>query len=159
MADNPRAGRRGAGPALFRVVRFWARRWALGSIDDERHVRAIMVLEAVEASAKHDPDVSVNDVAHQLGIDQSGASRFVNHTIGDGHLERGASAVDRRRKALTITATGRELLAAAHRWQDEVFADLTADWDPADARQFAGHLQRLAAQLGSASRHSSRGRA
>lgn len=142
----------GAGTALFRIVRFWARRWATGAAldvtGDERHVHAIMVLEAVDGAAR--PDVSVADVARELGIDQSGASRFVTAAIGDGYLERTASAADRRRAALAVTPAGRTLLTDARAWQDGVFAELTARWAPADARRFGDYLRRLAAQLGQA---------
>lgn len=141
----------GAGSALFSVVRFWSRRWALCAADapegEERHARAIMVLEAVAATAQTSEDVSVSDVAHQLGIDHSGASRFVAAAVDDGHLRRTASAADRRRAALTITPTGNWLLADARAWQEDVFTRLTAAWDRADAAQFADHLRRLARQL------------
>jgi DNA-binding MarR family transcriptional regulator len=138
----------GAGTALFRIVRFWARRWALGAAGDERRVHAIMVLEAVDGAAR--ADVSVADVAHELGIDHSGASRFVTAAISDGYLRRAPSTVDRRRAALAVTPSGRTLLAAARAWQDGVFAELTANWPPADAKRFADYLRRLAAQLGEA---------
>ncbi len=140
-----------AGPALFSVVRFWSRRWALGAAGDataeERKVRAIMILEAVDTAGRASENVSVADVAHQLGIDQSGSSRFIGSAVNDGYLSRTASRADRRRAALTITPAGHELLANARAWQDDVFARLTADWDPADAAQFAVHLRRLADQL------------
>lgn len=141
----------GAGPALFSVVRFWSRRWALRAAGDptaeERRVRAIMVLDAVDTAARASADVSVSDVAHQLGIDQSGASRFIAAAVDDGYLRRTASATDRRRAALTITAAGGRLLSEARGWQDDVFARLTADWGPGAAAQFAGHLRRLADEL------------
>ncbi|MCP2257141.1 DNA-binding transcriptional regulator, MarR family [Streptoalloteichus tenebrarius] len=143
----------GAGAALFSVVRFWSRRWALRAAGEptaeERRVRAIMVLEAVDTAARTSEDVSVSDVAHQLGIDQSGASRFIAAAVDDGYLRRSASAVDRRRVDLTLTPKGRRLLADARAWQEEVFAQMVAGWDPVDAAQFAGHIRRLADQLAS----------
>jgi DNA-binding MarR family transcriptional regulator len=134
----------GAGPALFHIVRFWSRRWALRAAGDTTAYH-VMVLEAVDSTAG--PEVSVADVAHHLGIDHSGASRFVGAAIEDGYLARRASTADRRRVALTITPSGRDLLANAHAWQEQAFARLTADWDPAEAAQFAGHLRRLAGEL------------
>ncbi|HVW39802.1 MAG TPA: MarR family winged helix-turn-helix transcriptional regulator [Amycolatopsis sp.] len=136
----------GAGPALFRVVRFLARRGP----GEDRTVRTIMVLDAVDT---HGADASVASVAFQLGIDQSGASRFISAAIKDGHLRRDVSSADRRRASLVVTAAGRTLLTAARAWQDQVFAELTADWDAADARQFAGHLNRLAAGLAGRAPH------
>lgn len=141
----------GAGSALFSVVRFWSRRWALRAAGDppadERQVRAIMVLEAVDTAARASGDASVSAVAHQLGIDQSGASRFIAAAVDDGYLRRTASAADRRRAALTTTPAGRRLLNEARAWQDDVFARLTAGWGPAEAAQFADHLRRLAHEL------------
>lgn len=137
----------GAGPALFRVVRFWARRWALGAAGEERHVQDVMILEAVDSAARLTEEVSVADVAHHLGIDHSGASRFVAAAINDGYLRRTASAIDRRRAVLVVTEAGRELLTGSHAWQEDVFAGLTAGWSHTDAADFARHLRRLADEL------------
>jgi DNA-binding MarR family transcriptional regulator len=48
---------------------------------------------------------------------------------------------------LTLTPAGRELLAGSHSWQEQVYAELTAGWDPEDAARFAGYLQRLESEL------------
>jgi DNA-binding MarR family transcriptional regulator len=93
-------------------------------------------------------EVSVADVAHQLGIDRSGASRFVADATEHGYLHRETSASDARRAVLAITPAGQELLAGAHAWQDEVFAALTAGWRTADAVRFGGYLRRLSDELG-----------
>lgn len=132
-----------AGPALFRLVRFWARRWINESVDD--HAVDVLVLEAIDAAAGHGP-VSVGDVAAEIGMDRSGASRFVSAAVGRGHVARTASTADARRAELTITDQGAALLTAARRWQRDVFVDLVADWPAADAERFAGYLQRLAHQ-------------
>jgi len=86
-------------------------------------------------------------VAHQLGLDHSGASRFVSDTMDRGYLQRSTSSKDNRRAALTTTDAGRDLLAGSHSWQDEVYARLVADWDPDDAVRLAGYLRRLAENL------------
>lgn len=150
-ADGSREELAGAGPALFRVVRFWARRWAMhASVEvtgDERRVQDVVVVEAVDSAARLTEEVSINDVAYHLGIDHSGASRFVAAAINDGYLQRTASSTDRRRAVLVVTPAGRELLTGAHAWQEDVFTDLTAGWPPADAARFAGYLRRLADEL------------
>ncbi len=144
MAEEPTGG----GPALFRLVRFWSRRWAVRAAGDltgeQRRVQDIQVLEAVHAAGT---EVSVADVAHQLGIDRSGASRFVADAVEHGYLRRTAAPSDARRALLSITPAGRELLDAAHAWQDRVFGELTADWPAAEAEAFARHLRRLAGEL------------
>jgi DNA-binding MarR family transcriptional regulator len=143
------------GAALFRLVRYWSRRWILQATahvtkdvtGEQRRVQDILVLDAVAAAARRDPEVAVADVAHQLGIDRSGASRFVTAAVDHGYLERRPSASDARRAVLTLTSAGRELLAGSHAWQEEAFARLTAGWDPEDAARFAGYLQRLESEL------------
>ena len=134
------------GAALFRLVRYWSRRWILQAsahvtgelAGEQRRVQDILVL---------DPEVAVADVAHQLGIDRSGASRFVAAAADHGYLERRPSRTDARRAVLTLTPAGRELLAGSHAWQEQVYAELTSGWEPEDAARFAGYLQRLEAEL------------
>lgn len=139
------------GPALFRVVRFWSRRGPLRVAEEltgeQRRLQDIQVLDAVHAAGRSGAEVSVADVAHQLGIDRSGASRFVGDAVEHGYLQRGAGRADARRAVISLTPTGQELLDAAHAWQRQVFAELTASWSPDDARAFAGYLGRLADEL------------
>jgi DNA-binding MarR family transcriptional regulator len=141
----------GGGPALFRVVRFWSRRAPLRVAEDltgeQRRLQDIQVLDAVHAAGRSGAEVSVADVAHQLGIDRSGASRFVADAVERGYLDRGAGRADARRAVISPTPAGRELLAAAHAWQQRMFTELTADWPADDARRFAVYLRRVADEL------------
>jgi DNA-binding MarR family transcriptional regulator len=144
MPDEPTGG----GPALFRLVRFWSRRWpgqvAADLTGEQRRLQDIQVLEAVDAAGD---EVSVADVAHQLGIDRSGASRFVADAVEHGYLRRDSAARDARRALLSVTPTGRTLLDGAHAWQERTFDELTARWPADEASAFARYLQRLAAEL------------
>ncbi len=141
----------GAGTALFQLVRFWSRRGPLRAAEEisgeDLRVHDIVVLDAVDTAAQHTPEVSVTDVAHQLGLDHSGASRFVAATVERGYLARRPSTVDSRRAALTVTDAGQDLLTASHAWQDDIYARLTATWEPDDAARFSGYLRRLADEL------------
>lgn len=145
----------GAGPAFFQLVRFWSRRWitrAALQIDpepaaDDRRVRDVLVLEAVDAAAARTPEVSVADVAHQLGIDRSGASRLIGDAISRGHLKRETSAIDARRAVIVPTKEGSKTLAEARAWQEKTFAAVTRGWEPDDAARLAEYLRRLAAEL------------
>jgi DNA-binding MarR family transcriptional regulator len=133
---------RDGGPALFRLVRFWSRRWARGTAS---HPQLVLTVDAVHAAG---PDAAVGDVARQLGLDQSGASRMVATATASGYLERTRGTTDARRRALRLTPDGETLLAAAQEWQRQTFHELTADWDPDDRAQFARYLRRLADQVG-----------
>jgi DNA-binding MarR family transcriptional regulator len=140
------------GPALFKLVRFWSRRWTnralLGvpaSPDAEtRNIQHIQVVEAVAAVLEGDDEVTVNGVAAQLALDQSGASRMIRDAVAAGYLARKNSRHDRRRAVVELTAQGRRLRGQALRWQQQCFDDLTAAWSEHDRRLFAGYLQRLA---------------
>jgi DNA-binding MarR family transcriptional regulator len=145
-ADGPDLAE--AGPALFRLVRFWSRRWVNRTSEEltgeMRHVQHILVVEAVDSAQL--AEVTVATVAHQLGLDHSGASRMVRDAVSAGYLVRGTSGQDRRQAALHLTGPGRELLAGSHEWQRAAFARLTADWSAGDRQRFAGYLLRLADQ-------------
>jgi DNA-binding MarR family transcriptional regulator len=143
------------GPALFRLVRFWSRRWArgvaagAGADGDAAFVQHVLTVDAVSAwSAQGGGDPTVGDVARRLGLDRSGASRMVAAAAEHGYLERTRGVTDARRTVLRLTPAGRELIAASHRWQRERFAELTASWADEDRDRFAGYLERLAAEVG-----------
>ena len=139
----------GGGPALFRLVRFWSRRWAADAAragaGDAAHVGHVLILEAIDA-ARAAGSGAIGEVARQLGLDRSNASRMLAEAVAAGLVTKTASAEDARRTELGITPAGHELLAAARAWQDEAFARLVAGWPAADARRLAGYLKRLAAQ-------------
>jgi DNA-binding MarR family transcriptional regulator len=125
------------GAALFRLVRYWSRRWILQASEEltgeQRRVQDILVLDAVAAASRAGSEVAVGGVAHHHAIDRSGASRFVTAAVENGYLERRPSTADARRAVLTPTPAGRELLAGSHAWQEEAFARLRAAPTPAAA--------------------------
>jgi DNA-binding MarR family transcriptional regulator len=131
----------GGGPALFQLVRFWSRRWAVA---DQTQVGHILVLEAIDAAAGRGSAL-IADVAVELGLDRSNASRMLTAAVSAGLVSKDTAAGDARRTVLGITPEGARLLAAARAWQEETFVRLVADWPVADVRRFAGYLMRLAA--------------
>ncbi|MEJ3651994.1 MarR family winged helix-turn-helix transcriptional regulator [Actinomycetes bacterium KLBMP 9759] len=137
-----------AGPALFRLVRFWSRRWmnqaSTGLTGDMRNVQHIQTIEAVAAAG---PDATVADVAHQLGLDHSGASRMVRDATLAGHLARATAEHDRRRASLQLTDAGQKLLSASHQWQRDTFEQLTANWTAEDRERFGTYLTRIADEI------------
>ncbi len=142
MAESAH-GSASPGQALFRLVRFWSRRWTgAGQAVEPEHARDVMVTEAV-ASLSQREAATVNAVANDLGIDQSGASRFIAQAVQRGYLRKTPAQQDARQRALHVTPAGEELLRAAHAWQEAVFADLTAGWPEQDVRQLQVYLERL----------------
>lgn len=129
----------GPGQALFEFVRHWSRR---GNADRGRDV---LVTEAVHA-LRDRPEVTVNDIAAELGLDQSGASRMVTQAAAQGYLTVAPSAVDARRRTIAVTEEGEAMLAAAHAWQESVFATLTATWTDAERAGFHRAMLRLLAR-------------
>ena len=132
------------GPALFRLVRFWSRRWAMAGAAEADHVGHVLVLEAIDAAAR-DGSALITDVAAELGLDRSNASRMLAAAVSAGLVSKVVSAEDARRAVVAVTPAGADLLAAAREWQAQTFLRLVADWPTADVRRFAGYLARLAA--------------
>jgi DNA-binding MarR family transcriptional regulator len=137
------------GPALFRLVRFWSRRWAAGVAQgngsDAGHVGHVLVLEAIDAASR-EGTAQIGAVAVELGLDRSNASRMLASAVSAGLVTKMVSPQDARCTELAMTPAGKELLTAAHAWQAQTFAQLVAGWPAADARRFASYLVRLATQ-------------
>lgn len=137
-----------AGPALFRLVRFWSRRWitrtAAEVTGEMRQVQHILAVEAVDTAGAYSDEATIATVAYQLGLDHSGASRMVRDATAAGYLTRATSPRDRRRTVLALAPEGQALLAGSRQWQRQAFDQLTAGWTENDRRQLAAYLQRLA---------------
>ncbi|HZX08947.1 MarR family winged helix-turn-helix transcriptional regulator [Kribbella sp.] len=122
----------GPGQVLFEFVRHWSRRTAP---DVAEQGRLVLVVESVYA-VNGRRAATINAVAHEIGIDQSGASRLVKDAAAAGYLELRAADGDARRREVSVTDAGVELLDQAHAWQEEVFAELTAGWSERRRTQF-----------------------
>ena len=96
----------------------------------------MLVCEAVHALNRRGSAATVNAVAHDIGIDQSGASRLTKSATAAGYLTMTASAADGRRREASLTPEGRSMLKQAHRWQEDVFAELTTGWSDEKRRDF-----------------------
>lgn len=96
----------------------------------------MLVVEAVHSLTQREITATVNAVAHEIGIDQSGASRLVKSAAEAGYLTMRASETDGRRRAATVTPSGHTLLEQAHDWQEQVFDRLTEGWSEQRRRDF-----------------------
>lgn len=117
----------GPGQVLFHFVRHWSRRPAAADTGDEQG-RLVLVCEAVHALSLRATPATVNAIANEIGIDQSGASRLIKSATAAAYLVMAAPAADGRRREASLTPASRSMLDQAHRWQEEVFAQLTRGW-------------------------------
>jgi DNA-binding MarR family transcriptional regulator len=140
------------GPALFRLVRHWARQWAPDVVEQfaagappSWTVPNLFVIQAIDGAAGD--EVTVADVARQLGIDRSVASRMVGEAARAGFVVRSTSTRDARRAVLTLTEAAKEFLAASKAHQRQAFDTLVGHWPQEDRERFAGYLSRLADEV------------
>jgi DNA-binding MarR family transcriptional regulator len=105
----------------------------------------VLVLEAIDAASARG-SAAIGDVATELGLDRSNASRMLAEAVSAGLVTKTTSPGDARRTELRMSTSGRSLLAAARAWQQEMFRQMVSGWPAGDARQFAAYLQRLASQ-------------
>ncbi|MFC7564236.1 MarR family winged helix-turn-helix transcriptional regulator [Actinomadura namibiensis] len=113
---------------MFAFVRHWSRRASAADHEVAERGRLVLVTEAVHSLTRRGIAATVNAVAHEIGIDQSGASRLVKSATDAGYLETRTSAADGRRRQMTVTPSGRTMLEHAHDWQEQVFDRLTEGW-------------------------------
>lgn len=96
----------------------------------------MLVAEAVHALDERRVSATVNAIAHEIGIDQSGASRLTKSAAAAGYVTLSVVSTDSRRREATLTPAGRSMLEQAHRWQEEIFEQLTAGWSDKRRRDF-----------------------
>jgi DNA-binding MarR family transcriptional regulator len=118
----------GPGQLLFAFVRHWSHRAAQGNDTIAEQGRLVLVTEAVSSLVARGEPATVNAVACELGIDQSGASRLIRCAADAAYLTMTKAPTDARRRQLAVTAAGRAALHQAHKWQEAVFAELTVNW-------------------------------
>lgn len=135
----------GPGQTMFAFVRHWSRRLLVENDATADRGRLVLVVEAVHALGELGRPVTVNAVARELGLDQSGASRLLGRASEAGYLTLAASPYDRRRREASLTEAGLSVLDAAHRWQERVFDELTAGWSPQRRRDVEQAMRDLIA--------------
>jgi DNA-binding MarR family transcriptional regulator len=126
----------GPGETLFAFVRYWSRRAPAGDPRLAEQGRLVLAVEAVQALTRRGAAATVNAVAQEIGIDQSGASRLVRSAVAAGYLSMRAAGTDARRRPATLTPSGHAVLEQAHAWQERVFDRLTEGWSERRRRDF-----------------------
>ncbi|MEU2946491.1 MarR family winged helix-turn-helix transcriptional regulator [Nocardiopsis alba] len=133
----------GPGETLFAFVRHWARRTPAGDPKIADRGRIVLVCEAVHSLTERGTSATVNAIAHEVGIDQSGVSRLVKSAAEDGYLVMEVSRTDGRRREASLTDEGRDMLEQAHHWQERVFDRLTEGWSAERRREFHRSMRDL----------------
>lgn len=136
----------GTGQLLFTFVRHWSRRAAAGDAAVAEQGRLVLVTEAVNSLAARGEPATINAVAHELGIDQSGASRMVKSAVDAGYLEMTTGSTDGRSREASMTSKGVAALESAHAWQEQVLTELTAGWSPSRRNDFHSAMADLIAR-------------
>lgn len=132
--------------AIGLLRRMWdepnVRRWFVDRLDlgqvDAASYRTLRALRQAGTDG-----ASVNDVAIALRVDASTASRFVNRVVDAGDATRTATAGDRRRSTLHLTASGLGKLRRLQQVRIAFLGRLTEDWPVEDVVELAALLQRL----------------
>lgn len=128
---------------LFDFVRHWSRRSAIGEPGLAEQGRLVLVAEAVRSLTERGVSATVNAVAHEIGIDQSGASRLIKNATTAGYVAMGSSSSDGRRREASLTPAGKSMLDQAHWWQEELFRQLSAGWSESRRREFQQAMTEL----------------
>jgi DNA-binding MarR family transcriptional regulator len=106
---------------------------------------ALRVLRSVELRETRGERPSISDVASDLEVDQSTASRAVNAVVDRGLVTREPDPGDLRRSLLSLTSTGRAELDRATANRLGVLTDVTRGWSATDLRTLASLLDRFVA--------------
>ncbi len=123
----------GPGQTLFEFVRHWSRRTTESGTTQGR---LVVVVEAVHTLTRLRTPATINAVARELGIDQSGASRWITDAVERGYVTLHISENDGRSRHATLTPVGHEILVHAHAWQEHMFVELTEGWNTKRRREF-----------------------
>lgn len=130
---------------LLRLRRMWLQQGRRGRLIEEvGSPIAMSVLRTIFAiDALNSDKTSVSDVAAELEVDASTASRLVENAVTNGYAERNPSSVDRRKSVLKLTADGRNMLVKARAGRTKLLAEVTANWSDEEIELIATLLNRL----------------
>ncbi|MDX2297272.1 MULTISPECIES: MarR family winged helix-turn-helix transcriptional regulator [Streptomyces] len=91
-----------------------------------------------------EPELTMSELARQLGIARQSVHQLVNDLVESGHVRRRPGADDRSRR-LEITDTAQYLLTRIDGPLERVEAELLGDLAPEEAETLRGLLQRVLA--------------
>lgn len=120
----------------------WRRR-VLADLKFVKSLSELRVLRAVERRTTANASPSVRDVAEEMGIEHSTASRAVANTVEVGFLVKSNDSDDQRRCVLTFTDQGRQALVEATERRREVVAESASSWTLTEIESLTSLLTRL----------------
>lgn len=115
----------------------------LDHVTFEGGIASLRLLRSVERLTDGDIGPSIRQVAGELGVKHSTASRSVETMVQAGLLTRARCDKDQRQARLLLTEQGRATLAEATSHRQEVLAGLVADWNEQDLTTLTELLDRL----------------
>jgi DNA-binding MarR family transcriptional regulator len=92
--------------------------------------------------------VPTGQAARTLGLDRSTVTRLADRMVAAGHVARGGDLRHRGVVTLELTATGRELVAAANAWRQRELAKIIGRLPPAEQDAVTAALGLLVAAAG-----------
>lgn len=92
-------------------------------------------------------DARLSDIARQLSISVSVASRAVDSLEHEGLVQRRGDSADGRAFLISLTEQGQADLSQRYRYVAERFASVLTDWTPEEATQVISTLQTLNTHL------------
>lgn len=104
----------------------------------------IFACDAVHDISRRKPNVTVKDVAAELDLEHSTASRLLGDVEGEGLLTRGTDPDDRRRTTVELTDLGESVVDDATAITRFFTRLLLSDWPREDVEELTRLLARLA---------------
>ncbi len=136
--------------ALIRLRRLWTGTAPSAATTADRstpvEMSTVLVVDAIHRLLVTQPqaEVTVAAIADRLDVAASTASRIVDRAVTASMVTRGASTVDPRRVALTLTPHGQTLLMEAGTFRRSYVARVLEGWTKAEVDIFAKLLDRFA---------------
>ncbi|WP_051681808.1 MarR family winged helix-turn-helix transcriptional regulator [Cellulomonas sp. HZM] len=138
---------------LLRATEQFARTVRNTGVDLARRVECSRPgLGIVRAVAEQGP-LTVGDVAHNLRVDLSVASRQVSLLVDDGLLERSVDTDDRRVRTIALTEHGHARARAIEQVLERRTATVFSQWTDDEIDQAVAVLDRLASCIAAADEH------
>lgn len=106
-------------------------------------IGSLRVLRSIESHERQGRDASIRDVALDLEIEQSTASRAVNTLVDLGLVTRAVASDDQRRTVLSLSEEGRDAAGRATANRVGLLAETTEGWSATDLRTLGLLLERL----------------